>query len=139
MQNINFYLQNNSYYMHIPVLFKLYEHEFKLFNLQSIHLPMPRQRDKLMRTIHSDYIAINIDSGTYMILKENWRRALDCYGRHEVYCKHVMMQRYMLEEPNCEVAIIKNKTNDILKQCEFANVNKRMSCQQYIISRIIEH
>ena len=36
-----------------------------------------------------------------------------------------MTQRYMLEEPNCEVAIIKNKTNDILKQCEFAIVDKK--------------
>ena len=26
----------------------MYEQEFKLFNLQSIHLPMPRQPDKLM-------------------------------------------------------------------------------------------
>ena len=36
-----------------------------------------------------------------------------------------MTQRYMLEEPNCEVAIMKNKTNDILKQCEFAIVDKK--------------
>ena len=125
MQNINFYLQNNSYYVQIPVLFKMYEQEFKLFNLQSIHLPMPRQPGKLMRAIHSDYIAINVDTGTYMILQENWRRTLDCHGHHEVYCKHVMTQRYMLEEPNCEVAIMKNKTNDILKQCEFAIVDKK--------------
>ena len=68
MQNINFYLQNNSYYVQIPVLFKMYEQEFKLFNLQSIHLPMPRQPDKLMRAIHSDYIAINVDTGTYIHL-----------------------------------------------------------------------
>ena len=60
-----------------------------------------------------------------MILQENWRRVLDCYGHHEVYCKYVMTQRYMLEEPNCEAAIIKNKTNDILKQCEFAIVDKK--------------
>ena len=40
-------------------------------------------------------------------------------------CKHVMTQRYMFAEPNCEVAIIKNKNNDILKQCEFAIVDKK--------------
>ena len=60
-----------------------------------------------------------------MILQENWCRALDCYGHHEVYCKHVMTQRYMLEEPNCEVAINKNKNNDIQKQCEFAIVDNK--------------
>ena len=36
-----------------------------------------------------------------------------------------MTQRYMLEEPNCEVAINKNKNNDILKQCEFAIVDNK--------------
>ena len=72
---------------------------------------MPIQPDKLMRAIHSDYIAINVDPGIYMILQENWRRALDCYGHHEVYCKHVMTQRYMLEEPNCEVDIIRYTVN----------------------------
>ena len=59
-----------------------------------------------------------------MILQENWRSPLDCYGHHEVYCKHVMTQRYMLEGPNCEVATIQNKINDILKQCKFAIVDK---------------
>ena len=63
MHNINLDLQNNSYYVHIPVLFKMYEQEYKLFNLQSIHLPMPIQPDKLMRDIHSEYIAINVDQG----------------------------------------------------------------------------
>ena len=84
MQNINLFLKDNSYYVQIPVLFKMYKHKFKLFNLQSIHLPMPRQPDKLMRAIHSEYIAINVDSGTYMILQENWPRALNCYGHHDV-------------------------------------------------------
>ena len=55
----------------------MYEQEFKAFNRQTIQLSKPRQLDKLIRATHSYYIAINVDSCTYMILPENWCRALD--------------------------------------------------------------
>ena len=66
-----------------------------------------------MRAIHSPYIAINVDSGTYMILQENWHKALDCFGHHEVYCKGILTERFVAEGINCEIAIMKNKTKDI--------------------------
>ena len=71
----------------------MYEQEFKLYHLQSKHLSMPHQPDKIMRAIHSPYIAINVDSGTYMIFQENWHKALDCFGHHEVYCKGILTER----------------------------------------------
>ena len=72
IRNVNFYLQEDQYFIHIPVLLKMYDQEFRLYNLQQIHLPLPNQENQWMIAIHKPYIAVNIDSGTYMTLNANW-------------------------------------------------------------------
>ena len=42
----------------------MYDQEFRLYNLQPIHLPLPNQENQWMIAIHKPYIAVNIDSGT---------------------------------------------------------------------------
>ena len=42
--------------------------EFIIYNLQLIHLPLPNQENQWMIAIHKPYIAVNIDSGTYVTL-----------------------------------------------------------------------
>ena len=59
-----------------------------------------------------------------MILQENWHKALDCFGHHDVYCKGMLTERFVAEGNNCEIAIMKNKTNYITEYCELAILHK---------------
>ena len=45
IRNVNFYLQEDQYFIQIPVLLKMYDQEFRLYNLQPIHLPLPNQEN----------------------------------------------------------------------------------------------
>ena len=49
----------------------MYDQEFRLYNLQPIHLQLPNQENQWLIVIHKPYIAVNIDSGTYLTLNEN--------------------------------------------------------------------
>ena len=75
IRNVNLDLQENQYFIQIPVLLKMYDQEIRLYNLQPIHLPLLNQENQWMIAIHKTYIAVNIDSGTYMTLNKN------CYFR----------------------------------------------------------
>ena len=75
-----------EYFIQIPVLLKMYDQKFRLYNLQPIHLSLPNQESQWMIAIYKPYIAVYIDSGTYMTLNENWYETLDCQGRNNVYC-----------------------------------------------------
>ena len=70
----------------------MYDQEFRLYNLQPIHLPLPNQENQWMVAIHTPYIAVNIDSGTYVTLNENWYENLECQGRNNVYCKSILTE-----------------------------------------------
>ena len=54
IRNVNFYLQEDHYFIQIPVLLKMYDQEFKLYNLRPIHLPLPNQEmvDSHTQTIY---------------------------------------------------------------------------------------
>ena len=43
IRNVNLYLKEDQYFIQIPVLLKMYAQEFRLYNLQPIHLPLPNQ------------------------------------------------------------------------------------------------
>ena len=124
IRNVNFYLQEDQYFIQIPVLLKMYDQEFRLYNLQPIHLPLPNQENQWMIAIHKPYIAVNIDSGTYMTLNENWYETLECQGRINVYCKAIITERVIENHHTCEYSSIQNKTQDIKHNCEFAIMEK---------------
>ena len=84
IRNVNFYLQEDQYFIQIPVLLKMYYQEFRLYNLQPIHLLLPNQENQWMIAIHKPYIAVNIDSGTYMTLNKNWYETLECQETNTV-------------------------------------------------------
>ena len=46
IRNVNLYLQEDQYFIHISVLLKMYDQEFRLYNLQAIHLPLPNQENQ---------------------------------------------------------------------------------------------
>ena len=48
IRNVNLYLQEDQYFIHIPVLLKIYDQEFRLYKLQPIHLPLPNQANQWM-------------------------------------------------------------------------------------------
>ena len=73
IRNVNLYLQEDQYFIQIPVLLKMYDQEFRLYNLQPNHLPLPNQENQWMiAIIYKPYIAGNIDYVTYMTLNDNW-------------------------------------------------------------------
>ena len=123
--NVNFYLQQDQYFIQIPVLLKIYDQEFRLYNLQPIHLPLPNQENHWIIAIHKPYIAVNSDSMTYMTLKEIWYETLECQGRNNVYCKAIITEHFIGNHHTCEYSIVQNKTNDIKQHCEFAIIEKR--------------
>ena len=62
IRNVNLYLQEDQYFIQIPVLLKMYGQEFRLYSLQPVHLPLPNQENQWMIAIHKPYIAVNSDS-----------------------------------------------------------------------------
>ena len=64
IRNVNLYLQEVQYFIQIPVLLKMYDQKFRLYNLQPIHLTLPNQENQWMIAIYKPYIAVNIDSVT---------------------------------------------------------------------------
>ena len=80
----------------------MYDQEFRLYNLQPVHLPLPNQENQWMVAIHKPYIAVNIDSGTRMTLNENWCETLECQGRNNVYCKAILTERFNGSHHTCE-------------------------------------
>ena len=124
IRNVNFYLQEDQYFIQIPVLLKMYGQEFRLYSLQPVHLPLPNQENQWMIAIHKPYIAVNSDSGTYMTLNENWYDTLECQGRNNVYCKAIITEHFIENHHTCEYSIVQNKTNDIKEHCEFAIMGK---------------
>ena len=68
----------------------MYDAKFRLYSLQPIHLPLPNQENQWMIAIHKPYIAVNIDSGTYMTLNDNWNETLECQGRNNLNCKAII-------------------------------------------------
>ena len=62
----------------------MYDKEFRLYNLQPIHIPLPSQETQWLTAMHKPYITVNIDSGTYMTLNKNWYKTLEYQGRNNV-------------------------------------------------------
>ena len=122
MNNIDMVVKNNHYYLQIPVLLKMFEQDFKLYELRPFYLPLPNQDNKLMRVLHKPFVAVNQQAGTFFTLKHNWRKQLNCVGKHVVYCEGVITEQYTNSGHNCEFAIVSNDTNGIKKYCEFAIV-----------------
>ena len=108
----------------IPVLLRLYDQEFKLYNLQPVHLELPNQQDMVMKILHQPNIAINQDAGTYVILQENWKKAMECKGKYKVYCDSIITEHYIMNAKNCELSIVSNKTSEIKENCKFAILKK---------------
>ena len=78
-----------------------------------------------MIAIHKPYIAVIIDSRTYMTLNENWYETLECQGRKNVYFKAIITERFIVNHHTCDYYfIVQNKTNDIKEHCEFAIMEK---------------
>ena len=86
-----------------------------------------------MIAIHKPYITVNIDSGTYMTLNENWYETLKCQRRNNVYCKAIIAEHFIGNHHTCEYLIVQNKTNDIKQHCEFAIMEKDNYRQDYTI------
>ena len=122
MNNIDLVVENNHYYIQIPVLLKMFEQQFQLYELQPFYLPLPNQNDKLMKVIHQPFVAVNQQAGTFLTLKHNWRKQLNCVGKHTVFCNGVITEHYTNAGNNCEFAIVSNDTNGIKNYCEFAIV-----------------
>ena len=62
------------------VLLKMYDHKFRLYNFTTNSSTITNQENHWMIAIHKPYIAVNIDSGTYTTLNENWYETLECQG-----------------------------------------------------------
>ena len=77
-----------------------------------------------MIAIHKPYIVVNIDSGTYMALNENWYETLECHERNNVYCKAIITEHFIGNPHTCGYSIVQNKTNDIKQHCEFTIMEK---------------
>ena len=45
IRNVNFYLQEDQYFIQIPILLKMHDQEFRLYNLHPIHLPLPNKNN----------------------------------------------------------------------------------------------
>ena len=56
-------------------------------------LPLPNQQNKWMKAIHTPFIEVNIDAGTYMTLDSNWYNTLKCEGQNNLYCKAVITEQ----------------------------------------------
>ena len=133
LQNINFYSEDNNLYLQIPVLLKLHHQEFKLFSLTALDLPMPNQRSHLMRAVHSSYIAVNIDAETFVTLNDDWKVKLQCDGFTNIYCSNIFSETYMENSRSCELAIVRNITEDIANNCEYAVFNRKTATLKFHI------
>ena len=111
----------------------MYGQEFRLYNLEPMHLPLPNQENQWMIAIHKPYIAVNRHSGTYMTLNENWYETLECQGRNNVHCKAIITEHFIKNHHTCEYSIVQNKTNDIKEHCEFAIMEKNNYRRDYTI------
>ena len=83
----------------------MYDQDFRLYNIQTNHLPLQNFKNKWMVAKHKPYIAVNIDTGPYMTLNDNWYEALECQGQHNVYCKSASTQRFFIIHCTCELAM----------------------------------
>ena len=125
LNNVNVVVQDGNYYIQIPVLFKMIEQVFEIYELRPFYLPLPNQAGKLMKVIHEPFVAINQQAGTFMTLKHNWRKQLKCVGKYTVYCNGIITEQYINMGKNCELAIVSNDTNGIKNDCQFAIVHNR--------------
>ena len=123
MDNVNSFLHDGDYFLEIPVLLKMYDQQFHLYSLETIHLPLPNQPNKMMKLLHKSHVAVNLDSGTYMTLDDDWKRKLHCTGRHNIYCNNVITEQYTAGAKNCELAIVQNKTGEMREYCKMALVD----------------
>ena len=133
IRHVNLYLQEDQYFIQIPVLLKMYGQEFRLYSLQPVHLPLPNQENQWMIAIHKPYIAVNSDSGTYMTLNENWYDTLECQGRNNVYCKAIITEHFIENHHTCEYSIVQNETNDIKEHVNSQSWKKTNYRQDYTI------
>ena len=125
LDNVHAYVDDNKYYVQIPVLLKLYNHEFKLYELQSFNLPIPNQVTMVMKVLHEPYIAVNVAAGTFLTLKGDWRQDLQCIGKTHIYCDKVLIENTMQDAKSCELAIVQNRTEQIKENCKIALVESK--------------
>ena len=123
MDNVNSFLHDGDYFLEIAVLLKMYDQQFHLYSLEIIHLPLPNQPNKMMKLIHKSHVVVNLESGTYMTLDDDWKKRLHCRGRHNIYCYNVITEQYTTGAKNCELAIVQNKTGEMRDYCKMALVD----------------
>ena len=120
--NVYSFVENDNYYLQIPVLLKIYDQEFKLYSLEPFHLTVPNQPQSLIKVMHKPFIAVNKHAGTFMTLGYQWIDEFRCKGHQDIYCEELFTELYS-HEKNCELSIVYNKTVDIQNNCNFAIVD----------------
>ena len=85
MSNGISFMQDDCYFMQIPMFLKFYRQSLHMYGLEPFHLPIAYQPGNDMKIIQQTFIAVNKNAGTFVTLDANWKKTLSCRGRLNLY------------------------------------------------------
>ena len=115
-KNIVSFVEDQDFFIKIPIILNMHRQLFKIFNLESFYIPVPHRNDQAMILQHKNVIAVNKAANTYITLES--RDLETCHGNKILLCDTLFTQKFINKVNTCELAIVSNNTDLIKQKCD---------------------